>query len=141
MDIFGANRLTLEQNRLTYFGVPMTAAIDMSGLSTALKVSLDNWAKHEPKYAALYKTLSKEVLSVAHAGLEEMRDVKPGGWESWWALNHDRFIRKPGVLQRELLLLHEIMYHFLTRLSRGTLDHEPNESRTTERKTKNKTKA
>lgn len=100
------------------------ASVDFNGISNALKVSLDNWGKASPKYAGLYKTLSHDVLMIGHAALEEMTLVKPGGFEVWWAMQHNRFIRNKGIKQREVLLLHEIMYHFLTAFSRGQLADE-----------------
>jgi hypothetical protein len=117
--------------------------VNFNAISNALKISLDNWGKSSARYAPLYKTLPRDVLAIGHAGLEEMTPVKPGGWEVWWAKNHNRFIRASGVKQRDLILLHEIMYHFLTAFSRGQLNNDRNvdDDRTQAASTfKNKTK-
>lgn len=95
---------------------------EVAGVTNALKLALEKWAKNNPTYAALYKTLTKDALAVAYAGLEEIQAVKPGAYEMWWATQHNRFIS--NVKQRELILVHEIMYHFLSAFARNELQRE-----------------
>jgi hypothetical protein len=102
-------------------------AVDLSGLGNALGLSLDNWGRVNPKYKDLYKTLSRESLQIAQSGLNEMGDVTPMNWVTWWAKEHNRFIREKGVKQRDLILLHEIMHQFLVAFTRGELGHARHE--------------
>lgn len=89
-------------------------------LSGALRVSFDNWGKQSSVYKDLFKSLRKETLVIASKFFEEAQSLKPGTYEVWWAKEHNRFIKDHK--QRELLLLHEIMYNFLTEFARGTLE-------------------
>ena len=97
----------------TDLGIPK----ETNRLASALVISLENWAKSSPKYKDLFRTLSKEILVIARDAFLEMQPAKPGVYDFWWAQNHNRYIR--DFKQRELLTLHEIMYHFLTAYSRG----------------------
>ena len=84
-----------------------------------LKVSLEKWGKNNEKYRKLYKDISKGAKSIAFKFFEESPIIKPGSYEIWWATNHNRFIK--DVKQRELNLLHEILYNFLSEFARGEL--------------------
>ena len=97
----------------------MLAMTETSLIGNALRNSLEVWAKNSRAYGALFKTLPKEVLEVALVAFNEMPKVSPSGYDLWWLMNHNRFIYKHK--QRELLLLYEIMYHFLTAFARGEL--------------------
>jgi hypothetical protein len=89
-----------------------------------LLASLEAWAKKSPAYRDLYKTMSKKIVHIAKDGLSELTSVTPMSWQIWWSKEHNRFIRQPGVTQRELLVLHEIMHQFLTAYARGELGRE-----------------
>lgn len=114
--------------------VPELKTADVPGLLGVLRASFDSWGKHHSKFSGMYKSLDKNILIIGHTGLQEMEVPKPGSWEVWWALNHNRFIREKGVRQRDLITLHELMYNYLTDLSRGKLE-ELSDGR---RKAKNK---
>lgn len=95
-------------------------AVEFNGLTNALKASLDSWGTKHKTYGTMFKGMNPAARAIAHNFLEETKAIKPGSWEVWWAREHNRFIRS-GVMQRELIVLHEIMYHFLTDFSRGKL--------------------
>ena len=97
------------------------AALDLSGLQAALKRAFILWAKGEPRYAPLFRRITPDTLQVAFDALDEMQVAKPGYFEVWWATNHNRYVRRPGVTQRQLSLLHEVFFAFLSRLARGEL--------------------
>lgn len=101
-----------------------------SATGNLLKLTLETWASNSKSYKDLFKTLSKEALTVTTAAFNEMGRIAPGTYDFWWAREHVRFISV--VKQRELLLLHEIMYNFLTAFARGEL----NESQGKRAKTK-----
>lgn len=111
----------------------MISVAETSGVSLALKTSLENWAKQNTTYKDLFKTLRKEVLQVAYDAFEEMPRPAPGVYDFWWAQSHNRYIK--SIKQRELLLLHEIMYNFLTAFARGQVSYA---STTTTKKSKAK---
>lgn len=94
--------------------------VEFAGLTNALKVSLDNWGSKHGIYAPMFNGMSKALREVAHCFLEETKLLKPSGYEVWWAREHNRFIRSK-LQQRELIVLHEIMYHFLSDFARGQL--------------------
>ena len=81
--------------------------------------SFNRWAS-KSVYRKLIKKLSRAALKVAYTALVEMDTIKPGTYDTWWATHHNRFIRK--VTQRELILIHECMYHYLTAFARGELN-------------------
>jgi len=93
--------------------------MEFKRLTSALKAALQRWCKASKVYAPRYRALSPEAIMVMHAGLEEIQVLKPGMWDWWWANHHMRFNLK--VTQRELLIVHEIMYHFLTDLARDRI--------------------
>ncbi len=97
---------------------------EIQALTGALKLALDTWGKKSPKYSGLYKALPRDVLEIAHKALEEMTVIKPGSWEIWWATQHMRFIG--SFKQMHLMILHEIMYHFLSAFARGELTRGDN---------------
>jgi hypothetical protein len=98
----------------------MTAVMESVAMPIVLKTALENWAKNNTQYSALFKSLSKDVLKIVDDAFKEMPRVKPGEYDYWWARNHVRYTKQ--CKQRELLLLYEIMYHFLTAFSRGQLE-------------------
>ena len=98
----------------------MATTAESLGVSTMLRISLENWAKNSAGYSLLFKTLSKDVLNIANDAFNEMHKIAPGVYDFWWAKNHVRYINH--CKQRELLLLHEIMYKFLTAFARGELN-------------------
>jgi hypothetical protein len=83
-----------------------------------LKESFLSWSK-KGKYVNVYKNISKETKEIGLIALKELKLKKPGEYWTWWAINHNRFIRLHQ--QRELSRLHEVMHYFLTDLARGDL--------------------
>lgn len=100
-----------------------------------VRTAFIHWAKNHKKYSRLYKKIGKEVLTVGFIALKEMYPLKPGTYEVWWAKEHNRFIRKKGVTQKELSLLNEIMYYFLTAYCRGELNNGTDTKKSKNRKT------
>ncbi len=96
------------------------AAADSVAMPLVLKTALENWAKNSAEYSTLFKSLSKDVVRIAEDAFKEMPRVKPSEYDFWWAKNHNRYINH--CKQRELLLLYEIMYNFLTAFARGQLE-------------------
>lgn len=97
-------------------------AEQIDGAAGAYRTSLESWGRSHKKYSPIYKILPKEILEIGFKALDEMKVLKPASWEMWWAMEHNRFIRNKKVRQTELLLLHEIMYHFLTDFVYGRLE-------------------
>ena len=84
-----------------------------------LKVSFETWGKNNVKYKKLYKAITSGAKSIALKFFAEAPTIKPGSYEVWWATNHNRFIY--DVPQRDLIVLHECMYNFLSEFARGEL--------------------
>lgn len=120
-------------------------AVSIDGIGQAVIRSFEKWGKNHSRYSKLYRSLTDEILEVAHTALPELQNprykLKPGGWEVWWAENHNRFIRRKGVRQRELLHLHELMYHFLTAFARGELERQNDEPKKGVKKVSKRAKA
>ncbi len=96
---------------------------ELSRAANMLKAAFERWAKKHPIYAAVYKKIPSEVIGgVGFIALEELPYIKPGAYDFWWAKNHVRFMGE--YRQKDLSLLHELMYHFLTAFSRGQLGAE-----------------
>lgn len=103
-------------------------AVEMSGMTQALMRAFQTWAKPHPKYARFVVAFSDPMRDILCDAFSELQDdryrLKPAGWEVWWATHHNRYIRRTGVTQKELLRVHEVMYHFLTAFARGELEKQ-----------------
>lgn len=88
-----------------------------------MKISLDNFCKGHKHYGPLFKSIPKETRGIAYTALAEMPTIKPGIYDLWWATQHNRFIRDHK--QRDLLVVHEVMYHFASAFARGALGDSP----------------
>jgi hypothetical protein len=118
-------------------------ALNLQGLTAAIKRSFLKWLASS-RYAQVYADLSDEVKEIIDVALSEVQPLKPGQYDLWWACNHNRWIRNPGVMQQELQRMHELLFPFLLAFSRGELNikeesvasnvSKPNEKET--RKTK-----
>jgi hypothetical protein len=71
------------------------------------------------KYRALFEVLPVEIRRIFFEAFCEMESLKPGIYDLWWVVNHNRYIR--DFKQRDLILVHEIMYFFLSNYCDGTL--------------------
>lgn len=100
----------------------MTLVTEINGLQNSLKRTFVTWAEGHPKWSLVYKKIPREVVAIAFDALAEMRSIKPGTFEVWWAENHNRYIRRVGVTQMALQRLHEVFYHFLSAFARGELN-------------------
>jgi hypothetical protein len=89
-------------------------------MTAMLKTALVAWASKSRGYGPLFAKLSAGAHEIMARALSEMRVLKPGMFDWWWANEHMRFAGTCS--QRELTLVHEIMYYFLTDLARGRLE-------------------
>lgn len=81
--------------------------------------SFKNWGSKDPKYKKLYKKLCDGAFAVITEAFTEIQVHKPGTWDMWWAEEHMRF---KGIVKAETMrLVHELLYVFLTKYSRGEL--------------------
>lgn len=96
-------------------------ALDLQGLHTALKRSFVDWSSKHPKYGALWKKINENTVQIAFDAIEEMKAHKPGYFEVWWAVNHNRYIRRKEMTQKQLILLHEVFHAYLAWLARSKL--------------------
>lgn len=116
--------------------------LELSGMTQALYRAFQTWGKHSPKYSKLITAFPVCITDIIQEALSELQDtrykLKPGGWEVWWATHHNRFVRRPGVTQKEMLRMHEVMYHFLTALARNELDKNDGADDSQHKKAKSK---
>ena len=80
--------------------------------------SFKNWGSKDEKYKYLYKKMHEKCFDVVRSCFSEINQYKPGTYELWWAQEHMRF---KNVSDENMRVLHELMYEYLTRYSRGTL--------------------
>lgn len=99
----------------------MNVAVDVNIMGKALIRSFENWTS-KAGHSSRWKKVPNETRQVVVDALCEIEILKPGCYDSWWALNHNRYIRQPGVRQIELRIVHTLMYYFLTAFARGELD-------------------
>ena len=85
-----------------------------------LKTALASWAAKSRAYGPMFSKLGAGAHEVIGAALDEMRVLKPGMFDWWWANEHMRFAGK--CKQREMSVVHEVMHYFLTDLARGRLE-------------------
>lgn len=98
-----------------------TMAVELQGMRTAIKHSLVEWANRHPTYKPLWNRVTEDVRKIALDAIDEMDQHKPGYYEVWWATNHNRYIRRPDYSQKQLALLHEVFYAYLSAFSSGRL--------------------
>lgn len=96
-------------------------AMELQGLNSAIKRSFASWADESQKYTGMWQRISADTRAIAFDAIDEMNVHKPGFFEVWWATNHNRYIRRPKVTQKESQLLFEIFYAYLSAFSRGEL--------------------
>jgi len=97
-----------------------------NAFSNALKITFDSWAKKNPNYKNLYMSLPSEAINtVVWAALDELKIYNPTTYHLWWKVNHPRFQKK--IKQIHLAIIHELMFVFLSELSRGKLSKHENE--------------
>ena len=96
--------------------------IGNSMFGSILFQSFKNWGAREKdkRLRAMYGRLEDRTFDVIKAGLSELDNAKPGTFDWWWVKNHMRFSIK-GEQQR---LVHSLIYQFLTKYARGTLQDE-----------------
>jgi hypothetical protein len=95
-------------------GVPQQNLI----IANTMILALERWA-NRTKYRALFEVLPVEIRRIFFEAFCEMESLKPGIYDLWWVVNHNRYIR--DFKQRDLILVHEIMYFFLSNYCDGTL--------------------
>lgn len=98
---------------------------ELEGVSYVLRAGFHSWARADKKFAALYKKTPAKTFQIVDAALTEMSIFKPGPFVTWWAVNHNRFIKQHK--QRDIMLVHELMYHYLTAIARGRIQLEESE--------------
>jgi hypothetical protein len=102
-------------------------ALNLQGVSAAIKRSFLQWVS-KSKYAQWYADFSEDIKEIIDCAITEVQPLKPGAYDMWWACNHNRWIRKPGVKQAELQRMHEMLFPFLLAFARGSLNKEESES-------------
>lgn len=96
---------------------------DLEGVSNALRAGFHAWARSNKKFLPLYLKTPAKTFQIVDAALTEMSAFRPGPFVTWWAINHNRFIKQHK--QRDILAVHELMYHYLTAIARGRITLEP----------------
>lgn len=89
-------------------------------IARALFESFKTWGSKDLKYKKSYRKLDDAAYAIIRAAFEELQIYKPGQYEFWWTNQHMRFIK--SVSNQQTRLVHELMYHFLTKYSRGELE-------------------
>lgn len=90
-----------------------------SAISGTIIKSFHNWGKKDKKYKRTYKKTPAEALTIVEDAIRELKELKPGVFDFWWAMNHMRYNKK--VKQDHVRYAHELAYHFLTGYAHGRL--------------------
>jgi hypothetical protein len=98
-----------------------------SVMATAMMEGFKMWGSKDPKYKPVFKKLGSECFEVIGDVFSELDVYKPGIYEMWWANNHMRYRKK--VSNEQARLVHELMYHFLSKYVRGELNEKGSRSR------------
>jgi hypothetical protein len=107
--------------------------IQLHGLHAAIKRSFVRWSREHPKYSEMFSRISEDTLAIAFDAIDEMTLHKPGMMEVWWATNHNRYVRRPKITQKETQLLFEIFYNYLGAFARGELSGDGGDNEDSER--------
>lgn len=103
-------------------------------ISRTLYESFNNWGKRDTKYNKTFKKLQTDDYRVITSAFAELNPLRPGTYDMWWAREHMRFKNISG---QQMRYVHELMYAFLTKYSRGTL-HEYKIEKENKRNSENK---
>lgn len=90
-------------------------------LSRALFESFKTWGARDKVYRKLYRKLEKDTFLIVSDSIKEMTLYKPGQYSFWWDNNHMRY---QNIKNMQTRLVHELMYHFLTKFARGELKND-----------------
>jgi hypothetical protein len=91
--------------------------------------SFEKWGKSSVKYSDLFITFTNEMKEVPKAFFNEAKQMRTDHYEMWFRNNSFRYSNK--LKQRELLLIHEIMYVFLTDFHYGKVNQSDESIATT----------
>jgi hypothetical protein len=105
----------------------------LKAISSALIESFKNWGSKDPIYKKTYKKIDQDGFRIVIDSFSELDIYKPAVYDMWWQKNHGRY--NNAVPDRQRRYVHQLVYEFLTKYSRGKL----NESKA--KKNKPKTRA
>lgn len=95
-------------------------AITSNPLARNVFAGFQNWASTDLVYKPTYKKIHAESFVVITDALQEMPDYRPTTYESWWNENEQRYTKT--VKYEQVRYMRELMYTFLTKYVRGTLN-------------------
>ena len=88
-------------------------------LTIALFESFRNWGSKDPTFKKTYKKLKDPAFDIVLSALDEINIHTPGQYDFWWCKSHMRWFKI--VPDQQARWVHELMYNFLTKYSRGEL--------------------
>lgn len=96
-------------------------------LAIAMFESFKKWGLKDPALKKTYKKLGEPCFDIVLSAFDELDIHTPGQYDFWWMKNHMRWIKK--VPDRQARYVHELMYNFLTKYSRGQLHDDDSKKR------------